>query len=879
MGEVYRARDSRLGRDVAVKVLPTWFSADPERLSRFEQEARAAAALNHPNILAVYDVGQHDGSPYIVSELLDGETLRERLIGGALPVRKAVECAVQIAHGLAGAHEKGIIHRDLKPENIFVTSDGRVKILDFGLAKLTEAEPSASGITALPTSPPKTLPGVILGTIGYMSPEQVRGLAADPRSDIFAFGAILYEMLSGQRAFRGDTTIDAMTAILKEDPPDLPTAERHIAPALARIVDRSVEKNPRARFQTASDLAFALEALSSHPEISGAVATVPERPSRERLAWMLFAVALVLALATGALIYVGRGSVDLHVYRYSIQPPIDARLPPLTVGGGSPAGNFNISPDGRRLAFAAIGPDNQRLLWIRQLDALTAQPLSGTEDARAPFWSPDSRFVAFFAQDKLRKIDTFGGSPSTLCDVPKTGLGPAGSGGTWNDDDVILFASESNVIFRVSASGGVPVPVTTLNEERGETWHNWPFFLPDGRHFLHFALGSKTGGIFDANGIYVASLDSDERTLLIPGGSNAMYAQGRLIFLRDPTLMAQPFDVSRLELSGEAVPIAEDVALGGSSRRNGAFSVSETGVLAYQTGSIPVRSQLVWLDRQGKQLATLGDRADYGDVELSPDGTRAAVSILDVAKRTRDLWIYDVLRGGRRRFTSDPASELSPVWSADGTTIVFESNRRKNVDLYQKGTSGVEPERAILESDGLERAWSWSHDSRYLLYQIGDKSSDLSVLPLFGDRRPFSFLSTEFTVSRGRFSPDGLWVAFTSDESGRLDVWVAPFPKADRKWQISTAGGSWPRWRQGSKEIFFLAPGNTLMTAGVNGQGSAFAVGAVQPLFKIDARPGQGSPYDVSPDGKRFLVNTLVEELPESPPITIVVNWTAALRK
>ena len=886
MGEVYRARDPRLKRDVAVKVLPSAFSADPERLARFEQEARAAAALNHPNILAVYDVGQHDGAPYIVSELLDGATLRERVHGNPLPVRKAVEYATQIAHGLAAAHETGIVHRDLKPENIFVTGDGRVKILDFGLAKLTQAEPAGGAITALPTSPPNTLPGVVLGTIGYMAPEQVRGLSADPRSDIFAFGAILYEMLSGKQAFRSDTAIDAMTAILKDDPPDLPAAERHIPPALARIVDRSLEKNPRARFQTASDLAFALEALSSHSErsdISGALAASPRRQSRERLAWALFAAALVLLLTAGAMLYVGRPTVDTRVYRISIPPPIDARLPALNPGGGSPAGNFAISPDGRRLAFAAIGPDNQRQLWIRPLDSLTAQPLAGSDGARGPIWSPDSRFIAFSAQGKLRKIDTFGGSASTLCDVPapEDGAPGPGGGGTWNDEDTILFPATTNVIFRVSASGGVPVRVTALDKERGETWHTWPFFLPDGRHFLHFVLGSKTGGANDANGLYVVSLDSKERKSLMPGGSNAMYAQGHLLFMRDATLVAQPFDTRRLELTGEAVPIAEDVALGGSSGRNGAFSVSTRGVLAYQTATGPVRTELVWLDRQGKRIGTLGERADYGDFELSPDGTRAAVSVLDAVRNTRDLWLYDVARGVGTRFTADPANELSPIWSPDGTTLVFDSNRRKSADLYQKVASASQAEQAILQSDQSERAWSWSRDGRYLLYTVGDAppaNIDLWVLPLFGDRQPFPFLSTPFGESQGKFSPDGRWIAYTTNEAGRPEVYVAPFPKADSKYRISTGGGSSARWRQDGKGIFYLGRDNTLMNAEVNGQASTFAVGAVTPLFKIDARPGPRYPYEVSPDGQRFLINTPVEQ-PEPPPITVVVNWMAALKK
>jgi serine/threonine protein kinase len=884
MGEVYRARDSRLGRDVALKVLPSAFSADPERLARFEQEARAAAALNHPNILAVHDVGRHDSSPYIVSELLDGESLRARLSGGALGVRKAIEYAIQIAQGLAAAHDTGIVHRDLKPDNIFITSDGRVKILDFGLAKLTETEPTGGTVTTLPTSPPDTLPGVVLGTIGYMAPEQVRGLAADPRSDIFAFGAILYEMLSGKRAFQRDTPIETMTAILKEDPPDVSDSAPHILPALARIVDRSLQKNPRARFQTASDLAFALDALSTHADrsvISGAVAVGRQRRSRERLPWILFSVALLLLLATGSWLFLQRASVDTRVYRISIQPPTDARLPPLRGGAGSPAGNFTISPDGRRLVFAAIGTDNQRLLWVRSLDSLDAQPLNGSEGARAPFWSPDSRFIAFFAQQKLKKVDTLGGPPVTVCDLPGRGASPAGGGGSWNRDDVVLFSGEASVIYRVPASGGVPVPVTALDQDRGETWHNWPFFLPDGRHFLHLALGSKTGGANDANGIYVASLDSGKRTLLVPGGSNVNYSQGHLLFMRDAVLVSQPFDARRLELTGEPVPVADYIALGGSSGRNGAFSVSDSGVLAYQTGGGPLQNELVWLDASGKRLGTLGDRADYADFELSPDGTQVAVSVLDSTRNTRDLWVYDVSRGIRTRLTADPANELAPIWSPDGATVVFDSNRRKNADLYQKAISGFEAERVLLQSDQTERAWSWSRDGRYLLYSVGDlppANVDLWALPFFGDRRPFPVLSTAFAESRAKFSPDGHWIAYSSNDSNRPEVYVTAFPKADRKWRVSTDGGDWSRWRQDGKGIFYIGPSNTVMFAEVNAREPGFVVGAVKKLFTIGSRPGQQYPYDVSADGQRFLINSQIEQL-DAPPITVIVNWTASSRK
>src|SRR5262245_43263199 len=677
MGEVYRARDPRLGRDVAIKVLPAEFATDPDRLRRFEREARAAATLNHPNILAVHDIGQHDGSPYIVSELLDGETLRARLASGAMAVRKAVEHGVQIARGLAAAHDKGIVHRDLKPENIFITQDGHVKILDFGLAKLTEPESVVAGASALPTvTADETEKGTILGTLGYMSPEQVRGLPADARSDIFAFGAFLYEMLSGLRAFRKDTRADTISAILNEDPPDLPVADRRMPPALARIVDRCLEKNPSSRFHSASDLGFALDALSSQSETIATAAAAPAGARRTPIAWALVGVALVAALALGALTYVNRSATEAPALQSTILPPPDTTI---TDRGGStlntPARRLALSPDGQRLAFTAAGKDGIIRLWLRPLDALTAQRLEGTEGAVYPFWSPDSRYIGFFAEgpprrSKLMKIDVAGGPPITLCELTSTNS----TGGTWNRDGVILFGTffgspESLAILRVPAAGGTPSPATRIDADNGEVLHYAPYFLPDGRHFLYLAVGVK-GNATQPNSQYVGSLDSDQRTRLMPGGSNAKYANGYLFFMRETTLMAQPFDPARLELRDQAVPVAEQVLVGGGAGVAGAFTVSDNR-LAYQTGlSIP--SQLRWFDRDGKQLTVLGEPGVEGFLALSPDGSRAAVSSFDLKAFNTDLWVYDVDRGARTRFTFDAVKlELAPVWSPDGQRIAF----------------------------------------------------------------------------------------------------------------------------------------------------------------------------------------------------------------
>src|SRR5438552_3735340 len=567
MGEVYRARDTQLGRDVAVKVLPSTYSVDEHRLSRFEQEASAASALNHPNILIVHDIGSHEGSPYVVSELLEGETLRKRISGAPLAQRRAIEYALKIANGLAAAHEKGIVHRDLKPDNIFITKDGRVKILDFGIAKLTQADATRSQ-TDIPTRRVDTGPGVVMGTVGYMSPEQVRGQAVDHRSDIFSFGAILYEMLSGRRAFHGESAADTMSAILKEDPPDLSDTNQNISPALERLVNHCLEKNPESRFHSASDLAFALEAISGSSGASDqtmmAMTSLPLRERiRKQLPWIiaaLLALALIAALPFVFLYLRSAPASRPNVVRAMIPPPENAHLLYFN--------QMAVSPDGLRLAFVAIGANGVTSLWLRPLGAFSTQPLTGTEGASYPFWSPDSRFIGFFADGKLKKIDAAGGPPQTLCDAP------SGRGGTWNRDGVIVFAPDLySVLYRVSAAGGAPAPLP-LDQSRKEKVQHFPCFLPDGRHFLYRGGVTSAYARDKGNGIYLGSLDSSEAKLILNDDTYAIYASGHLLFWRDWALMAQPVDAQDLQLSAEAVPIAEQVQMNLTEIR-AVFSASE----------------------------------------------------------------------------------------------------------------------------------------------------------------------------------------------------------------------------------------------------------------------------------------------------------------
>jgi len=885
MGEVYRARDARLGRDVALKVLPAGLSADPERLHRFEREARAAAALNHPNILAVYDIGTLDGTPYIVSELLEGETLRARLTQGptrrtdtpspggsplpeaskrvgGLTIRRSIEYAVQIAHGLAAAHGRGIVHRDLKPENIFITKDGHLKILDFGLAKLAEIDTAVAYASQLATTAPDTVPGLVLGTMGYMAPEQLRGQAVDHRADVFSFGAILYEMLSRQRAFTGATAADVISATVDKDPPELCSLDRHIPSAVERLVTRCLEKNPAERFESTRDLGFALESLDASDALHAA-ATPPTRRTRRDRLWKMAAGALLLitiGLAWPAARYVRRPVPDPRVYRSTL-------LLPANLGG--PAGSrLALSPDGRRLAFVAADKNGSNGLWVRALDSLTAHPLAGTAGAQGPFWSPDSRFLAFFADNKLKRIDASGGPAQVLCDAE--GTLPSGA---WSRNDVILFSATTapSPLSRVSAGGGTSTVVTALDRSAGETGHGQPSFLPDGQHFLYGATTAARRAL----GVYVGSFDSPARIRLLEGVSDARYARGHLLFLRGTTLMAQPFDPTQLVLSGVAVPIADDVQT--DTAWQGAFAVSESGVLAYQAGS--TTSRLIWFNRAGTQTGVVGDSANYDNVFLSPDGMHASVSVRESGNASRAIWTVDVMSGNKRRFTFEAGEQFEAPWSGDGKRRVFNSPRNGHLDLYEKLSSGAGTEKVLL-ADGVDKyATSWSPDGRFLMYMVfgATTGQDLWIMPVDGtdDHKPFVFLQTAASEGGGQFSPDGRWVAYWSTETGPTQVFVAPFPATGAKWQVSTTGGVFPRWRRDGKELFYRSRDNKLMAASVNGQGSSFEVGTVHPLF--DVQPG--GPfwfYDVAPDGQHFLVNT-AEERTTSAPITLIVNWPAAL--
>jgi eukaryotic-like serine/threonine-protein kinase len=859
MGEVYQARDLRLGREVALKVLPTVFSINADRLHRFEQEARAASRLNHPNIVAIYDVGKDGEHSYIVSELLEGETLRSRLQRGAVPVRTAVEYAVQIARGLAAAHAKGIVHRDLKPDNLFVTREGPVKILDFGLAKVTAPDLESGSHADVPT-----IPGTVLGSAAYMAPEQVRGQAVDHRVDIFALGAILYETLSGRRAFDAGSAIETMSAVLREETPDASVSNASVSADLDRIVRHCLEKDPERRFQAAADVAFHLEGLSasSGTSIRSVVPTLARVPRRERLLAGVAAITALVAAVFGVAYF--RGSPeDALVLRYTIPPPEGTTLPSFP-------SFLALSPDGRHVALVALSTDGKRQLWVRDLDALASRVLPGTTGADQPFWSSDSRFVAFFAEGKLRKIDITGGLPQTICDAP-----PARSG-SWNEENVIVFTPGAGAgLHMVPASGGVPTPLTTLDRSRGESDHLWPHFLPDGRRYVYLARSADPRN----TALYLGSLDGKTRELLDTVDSNAMFSPpGYLIYQREGQLMARPFDASRGRFTGPEFAVAAPIGYNSANGR-GAFAVSRTGVLIYRAGSDATSSEATWFDRAGKRLGSLGLPDISPDAWLSADGTSVAFSRADRRTAT-SIWFSSLTRSTLSRFTFGPGMDVLPVWSTDGKYVVFASNRGGAFDLYRKVSSGTGEEELLLKSNTDKYPSDWSRDGHQLLYYSPGSQGDfdLWIMSLVGDRKPTPFLQTKFDERNGRFSPTGRWIAYVSNETGSYEVYVLPFPLGTGgKWQISTTGGLQPRWRADERELYYLAADGRVMSVPIRADGQ-FEHGEPHQLFQTRLDPSvliNDRNYEVAADGERFLVTT---PLGTSVPMTVVVNWTGRHR-
>ena len=858
MGEVYRAKDTRLGRDVALKILPESFAREADRLRRFEQEARAVAALNHPNILAVFDIGQQDGAPFLVSELLEGETLRAALENGALPQRKTIEYGVQIAHGLAAAHEKGIVHRDLKPENIFITKDGRIKILDFGLAKLAQA---AGGDTDEPTlTAEHTAVGVVMGTASYMAPEQVRGESANPRTDIFAFGAVLYEMLSGVRAFRRDTAAETMTAVLKDDPPELSGTGRLVSPTLERIVRRCLEKSPDQRFQSARDLSFALSAFSGTETSIAARATAAPSPT-PILLWL--SIALALAAGSAVTWFIARRPAPATRMQFALAVPDEMSI-----------SHMALSPDGAMLVF--VSPEESSalpMLYVQRIGSSSVTLLPGTQGASYPFWSPDGAYVAFFANGKLQKMAISGGTPQVLA----TAL--AGRGGSWGKKGVIIYSPDAqSPLQRVNADGTGAAPVTQNIRTAEDNSHRWPIFLPDGDHFLFWAGNFSNLKDDRSSGIYTSSLAGKERKLVLLCHSSFGFDARNLYYADDQRqLVSIAFDTSSATVSGSTNVVANAVGYQPSTYW-AAFVVAQNGTLIYNTSVGAVQSALTWIDRSGKELGHLGDPAIMANPTLSPDGGRVVLDISDPKANSVNIWIASTTGAGNSRFSFDPSEDSAGVWSRDGSMVAYRGTVASGLKLFLKRSTGLESERGIftvshaMMDDYLPNSWSLD-DKQILCTRQTAAGNHLELLPVAGGE-PSRLLTSTGSETNGQISPDGKWVTYASDESGAWEIYVTSFPGAAGKWQVSRGGGAEPRWRGDGREIFYIGPNGMLIAVSVNGA-NTFVTGTPAPLFQIRGRAPISSTdvftYDVTKDGKRFLVNRYVS--PEHvPPLTILLQ-------
>src|SRR5262245_24090059 len=876
MGEVYKARDTRLDRTVAIKVLPDAFASDPDLRQRFEREARAIAALNHPHICTLHDIGHEpagpgadDGRDYLVLEYLDGETLAARLEEGPLPLDQAMTYAIEIADALDRAHRDGIVHRDLKPGNVMLTKSG-TKLLDFGLARSSQPAVTTTVLSMLPTTPPNlTAQGAILGTFQYMAPEQIEGLEADARTDIFAFGALLHEMLTGRRAFEGKSQATLLAAILERTPAAVSSSQPLVSPALDHLVSRCLAKSPEDRWQAASDVMRELQWITRTP-------ASPAPVTASRLL-SLTAGALLGALgslALGFLLWLmlkGKPSEPAAV-RFHIVPPSG-----VSFEANPPLSPFAISPDGRALAFIAASPEGQHL-WVQSLDSFEARKLNGTDNAQQPFWSPDSRSIAYIAQTQLKRVDASGGPPQTIC------ICNAARGGSWNKDGTILFSGSptqsTSSILRVVASGGSAEPLKDLAQSSQSIPFGNPRFLSDGRSFLYPA------GTPGASDLRRGWLDG-RPSVRIPGiVTTAAVASGYILFARERTLVAQPFDEPSGQLTGEPVVVADRVDVRG---RIANFSVSDNGVLAYRQLSDATRSPLQWRNRSGAVLGELGTASDYTGLAISPDGSRVAASRPN-ENSVASIWVIDVARNLASPLRP-PESRIvnRPTWSPDGREIAFVVSEGSGIVRKKPAAGGAEttvfgpdPQHVFLGTAGVT---DWSGDGRYLLLTWTNVAAsdakanyEIGALPLSGDKTPISIVKSQFELQRPRFSPDGHWVAYTSNETGSTEVFVTRFPPTGEQSQISGNGGVQPRWRGDGKELFYLARTGTVMAVDIKAT-DHLDVGAARGLFQSGLTTVTGvDQYAVSADGQRFLVMRS-DFLRSNGTITVVVNWPSALRK
>jgi serine/threonine protein kinase/Tol biopolymer transport system component len=865
MGEVYRGRDTRLDRPVAIKVLAADLAGEVRGGERLEREARLISMLTHPHVCTLYDVGaaQVDGSDvrFLVMELLDGETLAARLRRGPLPIAQALSVAIEIVEALVAAHGLGIVHRDLKPGNVVLTKSG-VKLLDFGLARLRPRVPNDQ--QAASTREPLTAKGALVGTLPYMAPEQLRGEETDARADLFAFGAVLYETITGARAFAADSQAGLIAAILEHEPAPLTSRQPLAPPALERLVAACLAKNPDERWQTARDLLRELTWVRDNPAAPGTTRSAVAHRLR-RSAWASAAALAIVLLALLTLNLVGRPAPDSRPnISFLVYPPDGTRFPRGTA-------EMAISPDGSRLVFVALSTEGTRHLWMRRFDSVATRMLDGTDGAHSPFWSPDSRSVAFFAQGRLKRIAEAGGSPQVVCESA------GGGGGTWNREGIILFSGLDGPIWRVADTGGAAQPATTIDVSGKEPIHKWPVFLPDGRRFLYRVSSNER----EADSMYQGSLDSTDTRRVGAAESSLGFVDPHLFTISNHSLIAQIYDPDRGAVVGEPVSLAEQIAMESPLRSGGAFSVSASA-LAYRSASPD--SRLLWFDRAGKQTGAFLTPGDYQHPWLSPDETRIAVEKTDITTGRHTIWILEPSRGVTSRLISDGAGAHMPVWSPDGSRILFSSNRFGGVDLFSIRADGTGGDELLVRSSekALLRFTDWSLDGHMLLYQTRRRGQeDLWSLPASSTPPGQPFLETPANESQAQFSPDARLIAYASDESGTQEVYVRRFPGGDGKWRVSTNGGVQPRWRRDQKELFYLALDGRLMAVDVKIGASSFEVGTPRALFNtgitasfVDRR----NQYLVTREGQRFLVNVSVED-ENSAPITVVLNWKAKLEK
>ena len=864
MGVVWKALDTTLNRDAAIKILPDAFAQDADRRARFEREARLLATLNHPNIAGVYGLHTLEGMSFIAMEYVPGEDLAERLSRGPLSVEDALDVARQVADALEAAHEQGVIHRDLKPANITRTPEGKIKVLDLGLAKAmaTEASGDSASLSLSPTvTSAGTVAGTLLGTAAYMSPEQVKGKEADRRADIWAFGCVLFEMLTGKVTFRGETLSEVMASVLR-DRPDEDTLPADTPAAVKYLLKRCLDPDRSTRLRDIGEARIALspQGLASASDVViGApyVAPAPDR-KRERIAWAVAAIALIGLVASFLIFPGGKTVARAPEVRASIVAPVGQRFG----SGGNSAGGLSLSPDGTKMTIVASTGSGRPSLYLRALGASEAQKLAGTEGATYPFWSPDSKYIAFFADAKLKKLDLSGGAPLTITTAPD------GRGGTWNADGTILFAPETqDSIQSVSVGGELGEPVTILDSSRkGETTHRYPFFLPDGRHFLYLRGSHSSAGQDEVNSIWVGDTESDETFELMPSATQAVYAQGHIFWARDQFLMARPFSTDALAFTGDAFAIGEGVVVQGGSWR-AAFTVSEAGPLAFHGGSQPEQVLKIF-DREGKELGSIGDESIYGFIRLSRDNKFLAASVEDKGTGRSDLWVYDLARNVGSRLTFHEGQDAVPVWSPDGKRVAFTSNRNGLPAIFSRLSDGRGEVELVFQGEGRAEPDDWSSDGKYLVFSHGGGKYDIWVLPLEDGGEAYPLIASEFDEGYSRLSPDGKWLAYLTNEAGRYDLYLTRFPSGEGKWQLSTNGSDWLiGWNGAGDELYFLDVDGDVAAVKVQ-LGDQVVVDLPEKLFPVQG----GQTWAAMADGNRFIFGVAGNAGAETP-VTLILNW------